>query len=481
MMVTKATQVQQQAEITRLRFDPVAFRERLLIDADGKPCRYTDAMDDWQAADFAALDPAWRRIAGQTVEPSFQRAWLERGRGHSKTTDLAAMATWVLFSSQRKISGVAVAGDKDQARLIANAIDQLLRLNPWLAMALDCQKFTIVNRHTGSELTILSSDAATSYGLLIDFCICDEIHCWQSRALWDSVFSAIAKRRNALLLVITNAGFCDHWTWTLREAIIADPAWYFHRLEGPVASWLSVEHLAEQERLLLRKEYQRLWLNQPVDSGGDALSSDDIRACITLPGPLPYSPHLIYCGSVDLGIVHDRTALVILAADTTTGMVELVAVKSWRPGDYADGEICLADVQHEIIKLNSCYNVAYWNADVWQARKMVQDLSRLGLNIHGQEFNPKQKDRMARALLEGFRNKLFRLWDCPELLKDFSRLRIAENSIGGYRLDAIKDKDGHADAAVAFAMCSMATLGLAQGWVQVEHQHQRQMPTRIMT
>jgi hypothetical protein len=42
-------------------------------------------------------------------------------------------AAWVLFASRRKLDGVACAADKDQAALILDAIDRLLRLNPWLS------------------------------------------------------------------------------------------------------------------------------------------------------------------------------------------------------------------------------------------------------------------------------------------------------------------------------------------------------------
>ena len=85
------------------------------------------------------MDPAWRRVVGQEVEPKYLRAYLERGRGHSKSTDLGAAATWALFASRRKLSGVCCATDKDQAAIIRDAISTLLRLNPWLSQVLKVQ------------------------------------------------------------------------------------------------------------------------------------------------------------------------------------------------------------------------------------------------------------------------------------------------------------------------------------------------------
>jgi hypothetical protein len=71
----------------------------------------------------------------------------------------------------------------------------LLRLNPWLSDILECQATKIINRHTCSELRIESADVASSFGWLIDFAIFDEVSHAGKHNLWDSAFSAIAKRR----------------------------------------------------------------------------------------------------------------------------------------------------------------------------------------------------------------------------------------------------------------------------------------------
>ena len=66
-------------------------------------------------------------------------------------------AAWLLFASQRKIDGVACAADKDQAGLIRNAIERLVRLNGWLCDVLEIQASKVINRHTGSTLTIIAA------------------------------------------------------------------------------------------------------------------------------------------------------------------------------------------------------------------------------------------------------------------------------------------------------------------------------------
>lgn len=130
-----------------------------------------------------------------------------------------------------------------------------------LGELVDVQQWRIVNPHTGSAMEILPSDVASSYGLLIDFAVCDELTIWPRRDLFDSILSVVAKRDNCLLLCIGNAGFTSTWQWPLREAVRTDPEWHFSHLDGSQASWISQAKLAEQQRLLPDVAYKRLWLN----------------------------------------------------------------------------------------------------------------------------------------------------------------------------------------------------------------------------
>lgn len=181
-----------------------AFCADLLVDCNGVPRPYAEVLDDWQRADLERLGPGWQRAAGQGNATACQRAYLERPRGHSKTTDLAVMVLYALLASRRRILGLA--GDMDQARLLLHAADQIVRLNPWLAEVIEVQRNQIINLRTGSRLEVLASDAPTSYGLTPDFIVCDEITHWKSRDLWDSLLGAAAKRQHCMMVIIANAG-----------------------------------------------------------------------------------------------------------------------------------------------------------------------------------------------------------------------------------------------------------------------------------
>ena len=134
-----------------LQRDPAAFRSALLIDTDQGSVPFAECMDEWQRADFAALDDGWRRaVLGSKQKATYQRGWLERPRGHAKTLDLGVMSSWALFASRRRLSGIAAAGDLDQARLLRDAIGRLVYCNPWLGKFLEVQNTRIINPNTQS-------------------------------------------------------------------------------------------------------------------------------------------------------------------------------------------------------------------------------------------------------------------------------------------------------------------------------------------
>ena len=165
----------------RYAADPAAFRSDLLVDVDGVARRLGGVQDDWQRNDVAALSPALMRCNGQKPDADAEmRAYLERGRGHSKTTDLAVMAVWALSFATRPLKGYCYAADKDQARLLRDAMETLVRLNPWLGDILTVEAHRVVNKAAGhpgegGTLTIEASDVGSSYGILPDLLVCRRV------------------------------------------------------------------------------------------------------------------------------------------------------------------------------------------------------------------------------------------------------------------------------------------------------------------
>jgi len=470
--------------LLELQSDPAAFRNALLIDTDAGPRPLGECMDPWQAADFHALDSGWQRaVVGSTATAKYSRGWLERGRGASKTSDLAVMASWALFASRRRLSGIGAAGDQDQARLLRDAIGRLLYVNPWLASILEIQAYRVLNLRTESTLEIITSDAKTSYGLTPDFIVCDEIVHWKNRDLWDSLLSSAAKRSTSMLVIITNAGLRDDWTWQTREAVRNDPTWYFSRLDGPIASWITPEALAEQERLLPSIAFRRLWLNEWTTGGGDALSAEAIAAAFhaDLRPQTEAAAGFEYTAGLDLGVSRDASAVVVLGVHRGSidhGRIRLAFTRIWRP--CKGSKVDLQAVEDCLIDLNERFKLKAINYDPWEARHMAQRLSAVGLGVAENQlrrFNrqpvPTSRvpmveisqtganlQKIATVLIEAFNDHRLELFDDPDLRRDITRLRVEERQYG-FRLTSPRDELGHGDMASAFSLAMLAASELA--------------------
>jgi phage terminase large subunit-like protein len=475
-------------------------RRRLVIDVDGQPVPFCQVAQPWQEADLLAVEPAWLRAMGWLADGGKGRAYLERPRGSSKTGDLALLAAWALALARRPVRGVAAAADQDQAKLLHQAIARLVQLNPLLDYdrrfqggargLLQVMAEKVVNPHNGSELTFITSDVASSYGHLLDFLVCDELVHWRARPLWDSLISAVAKRRHAVAVVISNAGLGkgESWQWQVREACRQDPGWHFSRLEGP-PPWIGPERLAEQRRLLPPQVYARLWDNVWSAGGGDALDEGVIRRALTCAGPMVPEPGWLFFGGLDIGITNDASALVVVGKHVgfceegpeeerplpsglaamvdlgwldppereerplrvveATGRYRLASVQVWRQGHGR--KVSLAALEEASREAWRRFNLAALDVDSWQAHHMVENLRRQGFNAKVQEPTGCQLRAGCAAVMEEFGEGRVDLFPDPDLLRDLANARIEERQYG-LRLTSPRDAAGHGDALSAFTL-----------------------------
>jgi phage terminase large subunit-like protein len=444
------------ATFPEMAASPKLFRESLIIDHDGKPTPFKP--DPFQQETFAILDPAWLSVAGYGAEKPgiIRRCWIERGRGASKTGDLAVMLAWGLMFAKGPVKMIAAAGDADQARLLKAAIESLVRLNLWLKQVLSVQADKVANDKNGAELAIISSDVQTSFGLLPDVVIVDELCHWpegRGQSLWESLFSSVGKRGNALLIAASNAGFTESWQWPLREQIRSDPDWTFCRFEG-FPSWLSEKTIAGQRRTLPPLVFDRLWSNRWSSGSGDALQPADIDRSLVLEGPTAgwESGYVFYVG-VDLGISRDHTGVVVVGK-RHDGLLRVCRVMSWKPPP--GGKVDLQLVQDFCLEMHKRFNSPQFFIDEWQAEKMRQDLVKIGVRMEGVSFSGKVRMELASSLIENFSGGTIVCYNDPDLVSDLKRLRIKEGP-SGYYLDSDRTaKGGHADRATALALACLA-------------------------
>lgn len=173
------------------------------------------------------MDPAWIRASGRDFPCTHTRAWWEMCRGSGKSSLQAAQSGWLLAFAIRPVQIVVAAVDKDQAGIIKGYLRRIIELRPWLGAVLESQSSKVVNRRTGSELIVLASDLASSWGLTAAAVCCDEASMWPNRDLFDSLLSSAGKRRDSVVTCILNAGHMGDWAWDVRQKVMADPRWQF--------------------------------------------------------------------------------------------------------------------------------------------------------------------------------------------------------------------------------------------------------------
>jgi len=365
------------------------------------------------------------------------------------------------------------------------------QLPVFLILVATCARADQLTLTNGDRVTgeILTSDAPTSYGLTPDFIIADELVHWRQRELWDSLISSAAKRAACMAVVISNAGFGESWQWQVREAVRTDPAWHFSRLDGPAASWITPDRLAEQRRLLPSIAYRRLWLNEWTSGSGDALNPDDIERAVTLRGPIRGAKAgWRFFAGLDLGLSRDKAALAVVGRHvghveeterpkrnlpTTvaamvdlglmdepepedaepvvhegTGRLRLADLRVWTPP--ARGKVDIEEIEETIADLDGRFRLQV-GADPWQAAYLIERLRKQGVPIEPVDFTGSNLKSMCTATLEAFSEGQIQLYPDPQLTADLRALRVVEKSYG-VRLDSPRGLNGHGDAATALAI-----------------------------
>jgi hypothetical protein len=447
-----------QTEIRELmRTQPSEFRRHLRVDVSGRPRLLSDVVKPWQLRDFEALDPSCKSVLG--LDPAgqvFSFAWLGRGRGCSKTTDVAILATWLLWSAQAPISGVAVAGSKDQARLLVKAVKKLLQLNPWLRSVLQVQSSLVRNKQNDAELRILAADADLAYGILCDVILCDEIVHWQTGAdLWTSLVSASGKRSNSLLVVLSNSGCLNTWQHAAFESISDSPDAYVSSTDE-TQTLLSPRQLAQQKKLLPGLSYARLFSNQWIPSSANALNEDDLRQCIVDYKPYPMrsgeqrDANWAFVGGADLSSTADHSAIVVLAVNSVLGKIRVATSRRFTP---KGGRVDLVAVFEAMKALHYSYKPLTWFMDGYESRRWQLEFARFGARVVIQSLQGTAGAVAASALVSCVTSGQLQVSPQAEsLLQDLRSFEITERN-GLLKITSDRGRRGHNDEGFACLAC----------------------------
>jgi len=144
--------------------------------------RWGEVASDHQRADAVAV------LTGEDR----RRHWLGRSRGYSKTTDVAGMSVVALLEQLPSgAAGFAVAADKDQARLIVDAIRGFVARTPELRGAFVVDAYKVAAPRRSTALEVLAADGASAWGLLPAWLVIDELCQWPATANARTVYEAL--------------------------------------------------------------------------------------------------------------------------------------------------------------------------------------------------------------------------------------------------------------------------------------------------
>jgi hypothetical protein len=456
---------------------PLEFRKLLLLDRD-PPQHLPDVIQPFQSADFAALDPAWLALARRgdartDTSRLVRRAYIERPRGHSKTSDIAAQILWILLAADRSLSGLAAAADRDQAGLIYRAIRRLATINHELCGGLSFVTHRIHNPATGSQLEVISSDVASSCGALPDFVVCDELCHWERREMWESLLSSAAKREECVLTVLTNAGVGRGWQWDVREHARQSPQWHFSSLAGPHAPWISDAVLTEQRALLPAAVFERLWLNIWQHTDGTFVTLEEAEACRD--ARLSYQHEgrsgRAYVAAIDYAEKHDLTVGCVCHRDGVVIVVDRMDVVRPSPAKPTPVQW----VEDWIESIAAAFGDVRFVID---AHQLVSTQQRLGERFRVERFEfgaGLGNHRLAKALHQLIVERRVRWYPgCgaiehralhatgtklagrDDLETELSALVVKESRSGRLRFDHRRDGVHHDDRVFALAVACLA-------------------------
>lgn len=160
-------------------------------------------LEPWQAFIVGSVY-GWKRADGTR---RYRVAWVEVPRKNGKSTLLYPAGLYALIADGEQGAEVySVATKRDQAKLVFDLAKRAASRVPDLAELIEVYAFSLVCQDTFSKFEAASADATTLDGLNPHAALCDEVHKWKGRALWDVLETGMGAREQPLLWAITTAG-----------------------------------------------------------------------------------------------------------------------------------------------------------------------------------------------------------------------------------------------------------------------------------
>lgn len=144
----------------------------------------------------------------ETGNRRFEKAYIQEGRKNGKTTLMAGVALYLMVGDKEYNPAVYCAAvDRSQARLMYEAAQAMGEISPDIGRRLRIRNYRISHRTKKGRMAALSRDTRNKDGLNPSGAIIDEYHAHPTSEIYDLLWSAWGQRSQALMAIITTAGF----------------------------------------------------------------------------------------------------------------------------------------------------------------------------------------------------------------------------------------------------------------------------------
>jgi phage terminase large subunit-like protein len=405
------------------------FFDRMLVHIEGPMAGRPFVLEPWQRA---IVREVFGRKAGGLRQ--YRKLYLEVPRGNGKSTFAAGLALYLLaVDGEQSAKVYSAAADRGQAGIVFETAEKMVQASPYLAKHIRAYRNkTMEYGASGSRYIVLSSDAYTKHGLNPSGIVFDELHAQPNRELYDVLNTAMGKRAQPLMIMITTAGYdrnsiCwEQHEYALKVAngVIDDPTYLAAVFAAESeddwtnpATWrkanpnygVSVREgfLAQECRVALespayQNTFRRLYLNQWTQQENRWI---DMAAWDACDGALPDLAGRPCWAGLDLASTTDIAALVLAFAPQAEGepvhllpffwipaesMVERerrdrVPYSTWvrqglveaTPGNVID----YGYIRQRINELAERYDVREVAYDPWNATQLSVELVGDGINM----------------------------------------------------------------------------------------------------
>jgi phage terminase large subunit-like protein len=167
----------------------------------GKPIE----LEPFQEFDLGCIF-GW--VSRETGLRRFEKAYIQEARKNGKSTVMSGLALYLMCGDGEESPNVYCAAvDREQARIVYKSAMAMARKSPDISKRMKIRDYMISHVSRGGELKALSRDTHNKDGLNPSGAIIDEYHAHTTSEIYDLIWSAWGQRAQALMAIITTAGF----------------------------------------------------------------------------------------------------------------------------------------------------------------------------------------------------------------------------------------------------------------------------------